>query len=71
MGKLKNNIYFKIVIILVITLLLMIPSSMIRSIITERENTQEEAIQEVSSKWAEEQTITGPFLSIPYIKMVK
>lgn len=71
MNKLKNNIIFKIVTILVIILLLMIPATMIRGIINERENTQSEAIHEVSSKWAEEQTLSGPFISVPYIKMVK
>ncbi|RRN77955.1 cell envelope integrity protein CreD, partial [Pseudoxanthomonas sp. SGD-10] len=33
--------------------------------------TQIEAIREVSSKWAEEQTISGPFISIPYYRYVK
>jgi inner membrane protein len=49
----------------------MIPATMIRGLINERESTQNEAINEVSSKWAEQQTISGPFVSIPYIKMVK
>ena len=35
--------------------------------INERENRQKEAIEEVSSKWAGKQTITGPVLMIPYI----
>jgi inner membrane protein len=50
---------------------LLIPTSMIRSLITEREATQNEAIKEVSSKWAEQQTISGPFVSIPYYRYVK
>ena len=29
------------------------------------------AINEVSIKWGEEQTISGPFISIPYYKYVK
>ena len=44
---------------------------MIKGLISEREATQEEAIREVSSKWAEEQTISGPFMSIPYYRYVK
>lgn len=71
MNKLKSNIFFKIATILVITLLLMIPATMIRGIINERETTQNEAISEVSSKWAEQQILSGPFISIPYIKMVR
>lgn len=71
MKSLKNNLYFKIVTIFIIALLLLIPTSMIESLIFERENTQKEAISEVSSKWGEEQTISGPFISIPYTKFVK
>tara|TARA_B110000503_G_C7155819_1_gene417265 strand:+ start:1394 stop:2800 length:1407 start_codon:yes stop_codon:yes gene_type:complete len=71
MKTLKNNIYFKIGTIVIITLLLLFPTSMIKSLITEREATQNDAIREVSSKWAEEQTISGPFISIPYYRYVK
>jgi inner membrane protein len=71
MKELKNNIYLKLGAIVFITLVLLIPTSMIRSLITEREATQNEAIKEVSSKWAEQQTISGPFVSIPYYRYVK
>lgn len=67
----KNNIYFKIGIILVIALLLLIPAAMIQGLIHERERTQNEAITEVSSKWGDKQTLTGPFISIPFIKYSK
>ncbi len=66
MNTLKNNLYFKIVAIVVITLFLLVPAAMIKGLIRERENTQKEAIREVSSKWGGEQFITGPFLTIPY-----
>ena len=71
MKELKNNIYLKLCTIVFITLVFLIPTSMIRSLITEREATQNEAIKEVSSKWAEQQTISGPFVSIPYYRYVK
>lgn len=71
MKPLKNNIYFKVGAIVLIGLLLLIPTSMIKSLIRERESTQEEAINEVSSKWGEEQTISGPYISIPYFRYVK
>lgn len=71
MRPLKNNIYFKIGTIVIITMLLLIPASMIRSLIIERESTQNEAIREVSSKWGEEQTISGPLISIPYYRYIK
>lgn len=71
MKSLKTNIYFKIATIFFIGLVLLIPTSMIENLISERESTQKEAINEVSSKWANEQTISGPFISIPFIKYVK
>lgn len=71
MQNLKTNIYFKIIAIVIIVLLLLIPAVMIRGLIDEREYRQQEAIDEVSSKWANQQTIKGPFISIPYYKYVK
>ncbi|MFN3942455.1 MAG: cell envelope integrity protein CreD [Flavobacterium sp.] len=71
MKNLKYSVFFKVFTIFIITLLLLIPTSMIHSLISERENTQNNAIFEVSSKWGEAQTIQGPFISVPYIKYVK
>ncbi|RAR75420.1 cell envelope integrity protein CreD [Flavobacterium aciduliphilum] len=71
MKSLKTNIYFKVGTIFFIGLLLLIPTSMIENLIYERESTQKEAINEVSSKWANEQTLSGPFISIPYDKYIK
>lgn len=71
MKSLKTNIYFKISAIIVIGLLLLIPTSMIKGLIRERENTQRKAIYEVSSKWGEEQTLTGPFITVPYNRYIK
>ena len=71
MNTLKTNVYFKIATIVVIAILLLIPTSMIKRLIRERENTRKEAIREVSSKWGDEQTITGPFITIPYFLYVK
>ncbi len=69
--NLKHNIYLKLGIIVLIVLLLLIPTSMIHSLITDRQDKQSEAIVEVSSKWGEAQTIRGPFLTIPYVKYTK
>ncbi len=71
MSSLKSNLYFKIGSIIIIIILLLIPTVSIQNLITERETTQEEAIAEVSSKWGEEQTISGPIITIPYYKFVK
>ncbi len=71
MKSLKTNIYFKLGTILFIMLLLLIPTSMIEGLIFERQNTQNQAINEVSSKWANQQTLTGPFVSVPYYRYIK
>ena len=71
MKNLKSNIFFKIGMIAVITLILLIPTALIQQLIKERENVKEDAIYEVSEKWSNGQTITGPFISIPYDKFVK
>jgi inner membrane protein len=62
----KGKLFFKAVIIFVMAFFLWIPTNLIRDVINEREGRQREAIEEVSSKWAGKQTITGPILMIPY-----
>ncbi|GAB3886413.1 cell envelope integrity protein CreD [Spirosoma agri] len=47
-------------------LVLLIPTSMLQSLIVEREMTRNAAIDEVSSKWGGKQVIGGPILSVPY-----
>lgn len=61
----KNSITLKLISITILILLLLIPSSMIKSIIEEREMLNNDAIEEVSAKWAENQLLTGPILTIP------
>jgi len=49
-----------------LVLVLLIPTAMILGLISEREQRQFEAKGEVSNKWGDAQTITGPVLVIPY-----
>lgn len=44
MEGLKYNLYLKILVIFFIALLLLIPATMVKRLITERESTQKEAI---------------------------
>lgn len=71
MKNLKHNVFFKLSVILVLVLLLLIPATMVRDLIREREHTLNSAISEVSEKWGDAQTITGPILTIPYDKYIK
>jgi len=63
---LKQSITIRLFTIGILILLLLIPVTMVESLIREREFRQQEAITEVSSKWGEQQTITGLVLTIPY-----
>ncbi|ACU57919.1 cell envelope integrity protein CreD [Chitinophaga pinensis] len=56
----------KALLIGILVLLLLIPANMIMGLISEREHRQFEAKGEVSGKWGDAQTITGPVLVIPY-----
>ncbi|MBC7936563.1 MAG: cell envelope integrity protein CreD [Rhizobacter sp.] len=47
-------------------LLMLIPTLFITSLINERETRQKEIVKEVSSKWASAQTLSCPFLVVPY-----
>jgi inner membrane protein len=49
-----------------LVIILLIPANMIMELISEREQRQFEAKGEVSGKWGDSQTITGPVLVIPY-----
>ena len=46
--------------------MLLIPVGMIKDLIREREYTRQEVVTDISSKWAHEQTVTGPIITIPY-----
>ncbi|MCA0425797.1 MAG: cell envelope integrity protein CreD [Bacteroidetes bacterium] len=68
---LKRSVLVKIGTIGFLVLILLIPSSMIESVIYERQSRAEEAIDEISSKWGEAQLVTGPIVQLPYSKLVK
>lgn len=59
------------IVIFFLMLALLIPTSMVESLIYEREGRQGEAINEVSSKWGLRQTISGPILALPYEQILR
>jgi len=62
----KESIMLRLFTMGILILLLLIPVSMVKQLISERETIQTEAIKEVSSKWGERQTVTGLILTVPY-----
>ncbi len=67
----RNSLTFKLFTIGFLILILLIPIAMIQSIINERKNLRDNATQEISSKWGDDQVIGGPVISIPYRETVK
>jgi len=66
MQNIKSSLSLKLFVIGFLIAVLMIPIGIIAFLANEREGRQDEAFREVSGKWGNEQTITGPILSIPY-----
>ena len=62
----SSKLLVKGLIIGAMVLILMIPSWFVQNLVKERQERQEEATAEVSSKWAGKQNITGPVLVLPY-----
>jgi inner membrane protein len=66
-----ENVLVKVILIGFLILALMIPSVMINELVRERSSRKMEVTHEVSSKWGLLQTITGPYIVIPYLEEVK
>ncbi len=62
----KNSLTIRLITIGILILFLLIPVSMVKNLIKEREYRQQDAIEEVSSKWGKKQTVTGLVLTVPY-----
>ena len=56
----------KMIMVGLLTLILLIPLTLIQDLITERSVRQKEVIAETSSKWGESVYFYGPILKIPY-----
>lgn len=67
----KNRLIIKSFFIGFLILVLLIPTFFIMFLVEDREHRRAQVVQEVSSKWAGSQTVTGPFLIIPYYEEQK
>jgi inner membrane protein len=63
----KNKLVFKSFFIAFLVLALLIPTFIVMYLARERKERKQEVTREISNKWSAAQTITGPFLSVPYI----
>ena len=64
--ELTQNTSVKMLIVGIVLLLLMIPMSMVSSLVQEREFRKHTVVEEINHKWGEAQTINGPFFTLPY-----
>jgi inner membrane protein len=62
----KNKLVIKAFFIAFLILALLIPTFIIMYLVNERKERKQEVTREISNKWSAAQTITGPFLIIPY-----
>ena len=69
--RIGQSATFKLVTICALILVLLVPASMVKSLIYERQGRKEGVVDEISAKWGKEQTITGPVISVPYLEHVK
>jgi inner membrane protein len=67
MASIRASQGLRILSVGVLVLVLQIPVSMIAGLVSERQERRQSAIDEVSSKWGNAQSITGPALVLPYI----
>jgi len=66
----RNSVTLKLLTVGFLVLILLLPASMVNSLIRERESIRDQAVEEVSAKWGGAQTIAGPVLSVPYERTV-
>lgn len=67
----KNSATIKIFSIGLFVIILLIPTSMISSMMRERESRRNFVVQEINQKWGNSQIVAGPFFTVPYKSFYK
>ena len=67
----KNSATIKIFSIGILIIILLIPTSMISSMMRERESRRDSVVQEINQKWGNSQIVSGPFFTVPYKSFYK
>ncbi|MDP4128645.1 MAG: cell envelope integrity protein CreD [Bacteroidota bacterium] len=62
----SNKILYKGITTGVLILVMLIPTVFITDLVQERQQRQSQVVKEVSSRWAQAQTLTGPYIYLPY-----
>ena len=56
----------KLVVIALLALALLVPVLMIQNLVAERQGRRNEAVAAIAEGWGKRQTISGPYLAVPY-----
>ena len=67
----RDSILTKLFVIFILILVLGIPIALIFGVISDRENSRDAAVRDISGKWGAEQVLTGPILTVPYLVHTK
>ena len=65
----RNKLVLKSFFIGFLVLALLVPTFLIMYLVNERKERKQEVTREISNKWSASQTITGPFLILPYSRI--
>ncbi len=63
----KNRIYLKVGMIILVAILLLIPLGMIAGVVYERSAYRNDVIRDIERTWTGSQTLAGPVLAVPYL----
>ena len=69
-NAIRNSVSVKLISIGFLIAILLIPQSMIESLINDRQSNRYEAMREIYNSWARPLELNGPVLTIPYIELV-
>jgi len=66
--KKDDEFIFKTIFVCVIAIVMLIPLWLVKNIISEREELQESAMQDIKSSWASSQSMSGPYLQFDKVE---
>ena len=69
--RIGRSATFKLATICALILVLLIPASMVKSLVRERDYRKQSVIDEINQKWGQAQTLIGPILTLPYLVHVE
>ncbi len=70
LSRLTQSLSFRSLTIAILTLLMLIPLLFVNDIIQERNSRYHQVLSDISSRWGERQTLTGPLLVVPYVEHI-